>query len=191
MTSGSAQSLILKYLISTALIKVDSPPPAYSLLSPPTGCRSAATEHPSNQFRSQAVFHSKTDSFANFPQHPLLANIILCLQLCSQELDSAFLGGPSQFSTDNTSIIKSHRKKKIEKGEKGFAALNFWLLGSQMGWRQLTSRKKEHFLHKCHERIIFVILPIHGSTFVHCPEPNFCHILQVEERAKDNTARTS
>lgn len=110
-TSGSAQSLVLKYLIPIALIKVDSPPPAYSLLSPPTGCRSAATEHPSNQFRSQAVFHSKTDSFANFPQHPLLANIILCLQLCSQELDSAFLGGPSQFSTDNTSIIKSHRKK--------------------------------------------------------------------------------
>lgn len=51
---------------------------AYSLIAPSTGCRLFATEHSSNQFRLQAVFHSKTDDSK--------IHVVFVLEICKELL---------------------------------------------------------------------------------------------------------
>lgn len=66
---------------------MDFPPFAYSQLSPPTGCGSAATEHPSNQFRPQAGFPSRADE----PKDPLNFISEICKELPSGSQTSQLL----------------------------------------------------------------------------------------------------
>lgn len=51
---------------------------AYSLITPSTGCRLFATEHSFNQFRLQAVFHSKTDDSK--------IHVVFVLEICKELL---------------------------------------------------------------------------------------------------------
>lgn len=60
------------------LKKMGFPSFAYSLIAPSTGCRLFATEHSSNQFRLQAVFHSKTDDSK--------IHVVFVLEICKELL---------------------------------------------------------------------------------------------------------